>query len=71
VFTIGCGRRVNLITPASAVREVCGIDLRIRFEGARPGEVRDLCADMTRAGDGLGFVPEYTLSEVLKETAAW
>jgi UDP-glucose 4-epimerase len=71
VFNIGCGRRVNLITLASAVMEVCGTDLRIQFEDARPGEVRDSCADISRAGDGLGFVPEYTLAEGLKETTAW
>ncbi|MEM9166837.1 MAG: SDR family NAD(P)-dependent oxidoreductase [Planctomycetota bacterium] len=41
------------------------------FEPARPGDVRDSAADITRARDLLGYEPLVDLQAGLEETCAW
>jgi len=42
-------------------------DLRPVFEKARPGDVRNSTADISRS-IGIGFIPGYHLREGLRET---
>ena len=42
-----------------------------RYEDFRIGDVRHSLADITRARDLLGYAPEYSVRDGLKETAKW
>lgn len=41
------------------------------YEAARPGDVRDSLADISRARRELGYEPEYDLDMGLEKTVEW
>ena len=71
VFNIACGKRVNLNELAGKIMEIMGIKVEMSYEGARPGDVRDSLADISSAGDKLGYKPGYELDSGLRETVEW
>lgn len=71
VFNIACGKRVSLNELAGKIMEITGIKVEMSYEGARPGDVRDSLADISSAGDKLGYKPGYELDSGLRETVEW
>ena len=43
----------------------------LEHDAPRPGDVRRLCADSTRAARLLGYVPTVSVEEGLRRTLAW
>lgn len=77
VYNVAAGRRTSLNTLYSLIRDRVA---RARPAAAmitpvhaepRAGDVRHSVADLTKATDRLGFVPNRTLEEGLDETAGW
>jgi UDP-glucose 4-epimerase len=68
VFNVACQRRIDLLDLAGAIMEIVGTRVAPVHEAARPGDVRDSLADISRARDAFGYVPQYTLAEGLQET---
>jgi len=58
VFNIACGRRVSLNTLASILMEITGTRCSPLYEAPRPGDIRDSLADITRAREAFGYVPQ-------------
>ena len=71
VFNIACGRRVSLNTLASILMEITGTRCSPLYEAPRPGDIRDSLADITRAREAFGYVPQYSIEEGLRQTVAW
>ena len=71
VFNIACGKRVSLNELAGKIMEITGIKVEMSYEGARPGDVRDSLADISSAGDKLGYKPGFELDSGLRETVEW
>jgi UDP-glucose 4-epimerase len=71
VFNIACGQRVSLNELAGKIMQIIGIRLDAIYEEPRQGDVRDSLADISSAGDKLGYKPEYDLDSGLKETIKW
>jgi UDP-glucose 4-epimerase len=68
VVNVAGGRRVSLNQLLLAIAELCGVSIAARYEPARPGDVRDSLADLARAGELLGYRPEFSLREGLLRT---
>jgi UDP-glucose 4-epimerase len=71
-LNIGSGREVSIRELAEKITVVTGRnECRIEFRDPRPGDVKRLCADSTRANSLLGYQPMTDLSEGLKFLLEW
>jgi UDP-glucose 4-epimerase len=71
VFNIACGKRVSLNELAGKIMEITGIKLDPIYDEPRQGDVRDSLADISSAGDKLGYEPDFDLDSGLEETIRW
>jgi UDP-glucose 4-epimerase len=71
VFNVAYCTRIDLNELASLIMEITGITVPMAYEPPRTGDVRDSLADIKRACEAFGYVPEYTVKTGLKETIAW
>ena len=69
----GTGREVKILDLANLIIELCGKKNRIKpvHVEPRPGEVRRLVADISRAKELFGWKPTYTLEDGLKKLIEW
>ena len=70
VFNIGAGTRTSVNELWRAICEILGTHLDARHGPARPGDVRDSLADISRARAALGYEPRFRLREGLEAAAA-
>jgi UDP-glucose 4-epimerase len=72
-INFGTGKDVTIISVANKIIEVFDKKQKIKpvHVAPRPGEVRRLIADNTRAKDILGWKPTYTFDEGLKKFVDW
>jgi nucleoside-diphosphate-sugar epimerase len=71
VFNVAYCKRIDLNGLASLIMELTGITVPLVYEPSRTGDVRDSLADIQRAQEAFGYLPEYTVKTGLKETIAW
>ena len=71
VFNIACGQRVSLNELAGKIMEITGIKLETIYDEPRQGDVRDSLADISSAGDKLGYRPDFDLNMGLEATVKW
>ncbi|MEO2240981.1 MAG: SDR family NAD(P)-dependent oxidoreductase [Euryarchaeota archaeon] len=70
-YNIGSGRETSINELIDLIREVTNRDVKVVYERARPGEVRRIYLDVTRARKELDFEPETDLREGIKLTWNW
>ncbi|MFQ5921934.1 MAG: GDP-mannose 4,6-dehydratase [Anaerolineales bacterium] len=74
-FNLGTGTEVRIQDLAQEIVDLIGrpVDIRVDPLRLRPerSEVQRLCADSSRAGERLGWVPEISLQEGLRRTIDW
>ena len=71
-INLGARREISINELGRLVSEVAGrADAEIRHLEPRPGDVSRLCADVTKAGDLLGFTAEVGLREGLERLKDW
>jgi UDP-glucose 4-epimerase len=74
VLNIGSGRPTSINMLAKTILELAGMDLTIRYEKARAGDIKDSYADISKAKRLLGYEPKVSLREgllmLLKEKMA-
>lgn len=68
VFNIACGVRTSLNELASKIGDAFGQSAPVRYAEARPGDVRDSLADISRAEADLGYLPSVDLDDGLRRT---
>jgi UDP-glucose 4-epimerase len=71
VFNIACGQRVSLNELAGKIMAITGIKLDPIYDEPRQGDVRDSLADISSAGDKLGYRPDFDLNMGLEATVEW
>jgi UDP-glucose 4-epimerase len=67
-FNIGTGREVSVVDLVEALGQIAGRDFQAEFAPERPGEVRHIALDYTRAREALGWEPKVDLREGLERT---
>ena len=69
----GSGKEIRIIDLANKIIELCGKKGEIKpvHVAPRPGEVRRLVADISKAKELFGWSPQYTLEEGLKKLIDW
>jgi UDP-glucose 4-epimerase len=71
VYNVGTGRETSVVELLDLCVRVAGKDVEPEFEPARPGELQRSVLDPGRAVDELGWRPERSLEEGLRETWEW
>jgi UDP-glucose 4-epimerase len=69
VFNIATGRRVDLLELLETLGKVYGLKPEPVFKEARKGDVKHSQADVSKAGEVLGYEPKYSLLDGLKALA--
>jgi UDP-glucose 4-epimerase len=72
VFNVGTGRETSVVELFELCRRVADKDgVQAVFAPARPGELQRSVLDISRAVDELGWRPEHSLEDGLRETWEW
>ena len=70
-INFGTGQEITILNLSKVITELSGNNFAPVHTSPRAGEVKRLCADITRAKKTLGFEPQYTIKEGLQEFARW
>jgi UDP-glucose 4-epimerase len=68
VYNVGTGRETSVVELLDLCQRTAGTSLEPEFVPARPGELQRSALDPARAVDELGWRPEKSLEEGLRET---
>ena len=68
IFNIGTGRSVRVNELWEMICQLEGNKIEPKYEPARAGDILESVANIDRAKSDLGFEPEYSFEEGLKET---
>jgi UDP-glucose 4-epimerase len=68
IFNMGEGRQTSLMQLLHSLSSLLGRSVSPNFQPARPGDVRESLADITQARKILGFEPQTSLEEGLRQT---
>lgn len=71
VFNIACQQQIDLNSLARMIMELLGIQVPIRYDPPRPGDIHDSLADIRRAKEAFGYEPAYPVRRGLEETIEW
>lgn len=71
VFNVGCGERISVTDLWQAIQAALGTELEPKYGEARPGDVRDSLADLTKIADRLGYEVKVPLQQGIRLTADW
>jgi UDP-glucose 4-epimerase len=66
VFNIGSGKPTSIIDLAKTVSDLAGVELKVRFEEPRLGDIRDSFADISKANNLLHYRSEVSLRNGLR-----
>jgi len=71
-FNLGSGQDITINQLAQEVTDVVGgTKVNVVYDAPRPADIMRLCADATRAREGLGFKPNVALREGLTRLRDW
>jgi UDP-glucose 4-epimerase len=70
-FNIGTGHQATVLDLVEGLAEISGQTFEAELAPERPGEVRHIALDYTRARETLGWQPEVDLHAGLEQTLAW
>ena len=71
VYNIGGGSRVSLTEVFEMIGRVSGRPVKIEYQPAQKGDMRDTYADTSRARADMAFAPSVGLEQGLREMLAW
>jgi UDP-glucose 4-epimerase len=68
VYNVGTGRETSVVELLGLCQQIAGTSFEPEFSPARPGELQRAVVDPSRAVDELGWRPEHSLEDGLRET---
>lgn len=71
VINIGRGQQMSLNDIIQTLEEINGRSIEVRYLPSRKGDIKHSVADISRAKTALGYYPEATVSEGLRQTISW
>jgi len=66
VFNVGSGKPTSISELAKTVLDLAGVDLMIRYEKPRAGDIKNSYADISKAKKLLGYEPKVSLRDGLQ-----
>jgi UDP-glucose 4-epimerase len=71
IYNLGSGTGYSVRQVIEAARTVTGVDIPVREEARRPGDPPRLVAANAKARDGLGWLPERSLEDMVGDAWTW
>ena len=71
VFNVACGDRITVNSMLQQINKITGKDVAPIYGAARPGDIKHSQADITRAKQFLGYQPQNSFEEGLRNTIEW
>ncbi len=71
IINIGCGGRITLLDVLASMGRTLRVDSTPTHTDPRAGDVRHSSADITKAGQMLGYAPVVEFDEGIRRTLAW
>ena len=71
VINIAAGKRTTLNELVSVLNDILGKNIEPEYTDPREGDIKHSFADISLAKEIIGYEPEYTLEEGLKQTVKW
>jgi UDP-glucose 4-epimerase len=71
VFNISFGKKISINELARLLMEIMEKNVEIIHDNPRPGDIKDSCADISRAKKYFNYNPTFNLEKGLRETIAW
>jgi len=68
VYNVACGETISLNGLWAQINEILGTNIPAQYREARTGDVRNSLADISKAAQGLQYMPSVKLREGLKIT---
>ena len=65
-YNIACGYRISLNRLVEILAGFAGVEVEPEYAAPRPGDIRDSLADISKAGELMGFRPEVGVDEGLR-----
>ena len=70
-FNIACGGHYSILDLSKELSKVLDRTVNVIYYNARPGDVQDSYADISKATKLLNYLPEISFSEGIAKTAEW
>ena len=70
-WNIGTGRGASVLQVIKAFKDINGVDVKYEFAPRRDGDIAICYADNQRAVSELGWIPQYGLEEMLRDSWNW
>jgi UDP-glucose 4-epimerase len=70
-FNLGSGTRISINHLVDLLKQVSGLEPAVVHGAQRPGDVRDSLADISAAGERLGYAPTVDMEAGLAEYMQW
>ena len=70
-FNLACGGRISLLDLIATINKIAGKNVAPKHEPARPGDVKDSQADISKAGKLLGWTPHVDFAAGIEKAVAW
>jgi UDP-N-acetylglucosamine/UDP-N-acetylgalactosamine 4-epimerase len=70
-MNIACGKSYSVLEMYNKIRQELGISTEAKHRGERFGDVKNSLADINKAFQLIGYQPEITFEQGLKETIDW
>lgn len=71
VFNIAYGGQVELLDVYRELEKLVGVELEPKFGPDREGDIKHSNADISKASNLLGYAPDYSFTEGIKEALEW
>jgi UDP-glucose 4-epimerase len=71
VFNLGTGNGISVLEAINAFEKVSGVNLNYTVGPRRPGDVIAIFANKDKAEKELGWVPEYSLEDIMRTAWLW
>lgn len=71
VMNLACGERTSLLQLVDGINALLGTDCQPIFEPARSGDIKHSRADISKAGELLGYEQRISFEDGLAQTVAW
>lgn len=71
VYNLGSGTGYSVLEMIQAFQEAMGIEIPFQIVDRRPGDVEAVFADISLAGEKLGWKPVYDMKEMLRSAWEW
>ena len=71
LFNLGSGTGTSVLEAIKAFEKAAGVQLKFEITERRPGDVSAIYSDSTLAKNTLGWIPKYTIDEMMASAWKW